>query len=58
MNKLLIALPLFLATSVFAAEQMTKYDAKPGSIHAGRHVVGARLDGGKHHHWRDDGTWL
>jgi hypothetical protein len=31
MNKLLIALPLLLATSVFAGDQMTKYDAKPGS---------------------------
>src|SRR5216110_2524725 len=31
MNKLFIALPLLAASLAFGADQMTKYDAKPGS---------------------------
>lgn len=31
MNKLLIVLPLLVASVAFGADQMTKYDAKPGS---------------------------
>src|SRR6185503_1172544 len=31
MKKLLVVLPLFVASLAFGADQMTKYDAKPGS---------------------------